>query len=130
MLDSFSGAESELELSLLLVLLLLEEDLEEFFLCKDGKIWSSDSELLDEDDSAEEVSSISDSLLLDTIELVSVSRKGLYKRFNGQHNTSQKTFTKVNLDSEVCFDNIPQLNHSLHLAAQHSPCPIHPYQAD
>lgn len=83
MLDSFSGAESELELSLLLVLLLLEEDLEEFFLCKDGKIWSSDSELLDEDDSAEEVSSLSDSLLLDTIELVSVSRKGLYKRFNG-----------------------------------------------
>lgn len=81
MLDSFSGPVSELSLSLLLLVVPREEDLAEFFLDEDGKTSSSDSELLDEDDSAEEVSSLSDSLLVDKIELVSVSKKGLYTRF-------------------------------------------------
>ncbi len=61
-------------------MVLLVGDLVDLFLLDEGTFSSSEPELLDEDDS-EEVSSLSDSLLLDIAELVSISMDGLYMRF-------------------------------------------------
>ncbi len=76
-LESFSCSDSEL-LALLLLVELLEADLAVFFFDEDEGFSSSESELPDDDDPEEEVSSLSESLLVDMAELVSDSMNGLY----------------------------------------------------
>lgn len=65
-------------LALLLLVELLEADLAVFFFDEDEGFSSSESEILDDDDPEEEVSSLSESLLVDMAELVSDSMNGLY----------------------------------------------------
>ena len=76
LLESLSGLESVL-LSLLLLVELLEGDLADF-LFDEGGFSASESELSDDDDPEEEVSSLSEPLLVDITELVSDSTNGPY----------------------------------------------------